>query len=52
MAIAQNGLTFAEDPFDRERYEQVRQIAAEIGSEHTGVDVERVLNLFAQDAGL
>lgn len=51
MAIAQNGLTFAEDPFDRQRYEQIREIAAEIGSEHTGVDVEQVRNLFAQDAG-
>jgi hypothetical protein len=37
-AIAQNGLTFTRDPYDRERYEQLRSIAAEImsrGSGHT-----------------
>ena len=51
MAIAQNGLTFAEDPFDRQRYEQVRQIAVEIGSAHTGVGAEKIANLFAQDSG-
>ena len=51
MAIAQNGLTFAEDPFDRQRYEQIRDIAAEIGSDHSDADAEQVRNLFTQDAG-
>ena len=27
QAIAQTGLTFARDPYDVERYEQIRQIA-------------------------
>ena len=30
QAIAQNGLTFARDPFDVERYTALREIAAEI----------------------
>jgi ADP-ribose pyrophosphatase YjhB (NUDIX family) len=30
QAIAQNGLTYSKDPFDVERFNQVRQIAAEI----------------------
>src|SRR5207244_4911065 len=30
QAIAQNGLTFSKDPFDRERYEQVSSVAEEI----------------------
>ena len=30
MAIAQNGLTFVDNPFDKERYEAIRAIAAEI----------------------
>jgi hypothetical protein len=30
QAIAQNGLTYSENPFDIERYQQVRQIAVEI----------------------
>lgn len=29
-AIAQNGITFVRDPFDAERYEQVRTISAEL----------------------
>ena len=33
MATAQNGLTYAEDHFDRERYQQVRQVAAEMMEE-------------------
>ena len=36
QAIAQNGLTFAHDPFDIERYEAVRTIAAEIMAEGSG----------------
>jgi hypothetical protein len=31
MAIAQNGLTYSNSPYDVERYEAVRGIAAEIG---------------------
>ena len=30
QAIAQTGLTFAENHYDRERYEQVRAIAADM----------------------
>ena len=37
-AIAQNGLTFADDEFDVERYEAVRAIAAEKGHDVTITD--------------
>lgn len=30
QAIAQNGLTFTRDPFDRERYQQLQQLIAEV----------------------
>ena len=30
QALSQTGLTYAQDPYDRERYEEIRQIAAEI----------------------
>jgi ADP-ribose pyrophosphatase YjhB (NUDIX family) len=33
QAIAQNGLTFRRDPFDRERYGQLQQLATEMLSE-------------------
>lgn len=51
-AIAQNGLTYAEDPFDRERYEEVHRIAAEIAASNSAVDPDLVVgNLFAMEEG-
>lgn len=49
QAIAQNGLTFAEDHFDVERYEQVRQIAAEMLAAKTGAKTQDVLDLFVRE---
>ena len=49
-ALAQNGLAYAQNPFDVERYQAVRALAAEILAEGTGGDpgqVERVLSLEA-----
>ena len=51
MAIAQNGLTYAEIHFDLERYEQVRQIAAEIMAEQSNTDERKVLDLFSGEIG-
>jgi ADP-ribose pyrophosphatase YjhB (NUDIX family) len=50
-AIAQNGLSFAHDPFDRERYTSVRDIAAEIMAAHTGVEMAVVRDFFAREEG-
>ncbi len=50
-ALAQTGLTFAENPYDIERYTAIRAIAAEMIAHGSGQDVGRVLNLFAADAG-
>jgi ADP-ribose pyrophosphatase YjhB (NUDIX family) len=50
-AIAQNGLTFAQNSFDVERYEAVRRIAAEILAAGSDVDVPHVLDLLSHDAG-
>jgi hypothetical protein len=44
-------LTFAENPYDIERYAAIRTIAAEMIARGTGVDAGRVLDLFACDAG-
>ena len=38
QAIAQNGLMFSQDPFDRERYEHVQSVAAEILASDTEMD--------------
>jgi len=51
QAIAQNGLTFAENPFDVERYQAVREVAAEMLAAGSGTSVERVLDLLVQEAG-
>lgn len=44
-AIAQTGLTFAESPYDRQRYEQIRQVAAEMAA-HPG-DSQTLERVFA-----
>jgi hypothetical protein len=51
QAIAQNGLTFATDPFDVERYTALRQIAPEIFAQASTADLQNVLDLFAQQVG-
>jgi ADP-ribose pyrophosphatase YjhB (NUDIX family) len=51
QAIAQSGLTYAKDPYDVERYEQVRQIAAEIAASHTEAPVDRIDDLFSGESG-
>ena len=45
------GLTFAENPYDIERYAAIRTIAAEMIARGMGADAGRVLDLFACDAG-
>lgn len=51
QAIAQTGLTYAEDVYDRERYEQIRTLAAEISASYTGVDQGHIEMLFKAERG-
>ena len=51
QSIAQNGLTFAQDPYDRERYTQLQRVAAEIMSTYSGADFTQVLDLFQREQG-
>ena len=51
QAIAQTGLTYAADPYDVERYQQIREIAAEIAAAHSDAGFERISGLFADQAG-
>lgn len=50
-AIAQTGLTFSEEQYDRERYEQVRAIAAEMLAAHTDAEPEYLRGLFEREEG-
>jgi ADP-ribose pyrophosphatase YjhB (NUDIX family) len=51
QAIAQTGLTYAADPYDVERYEQLREIAAEIAASHSDASFEQISGLFADQSG-
>jgi ADP-ribose pyrophosphatase YjhB (NUDIX family) len=51
QAIAQTGLHFAEIEYDRERYQQIAKLAAEIFEEFSGTSSEKILNLFEQQSG-
>jgi ADP-ribose pyrophosphatase YjhB (NUDIX family) len=51
LAIAQNGLHYARDPFDVERYEDAREIAAEMAASFSDADAGVLHALFAGEAG-
>ena len=51
QAIAQNGLTYCKDVYDRERYERLREIAAEMLSHKTGMPAEQIKTLFCSETG-
>jgi len=50
-AIAQNGLTYAHDPFDHARYSELQAMAAEMMSSHSEADFAQVLDLFKREQG-
>ena len=51
QAIAQTGLAFTADPYDRERYEAIRSLAARIMAEHSSADAAAIEDLFAGQTG-
>src|SRR5262245_3049021 len=51
QASAQTGLTFTKDVYDRERYERLRRLAAEVMAEHGGAAPDIVEGLFAAQTG-
>lgn len=51
QAIAQNGLTYAQDPYDVERFEQVQAIAAEILADRSPQTVAEIVDLFSDQVG-
>jgi ADP-ribose pyrophosphatase YjhB (NUDIX family) len=51
QSISQSGLTFTRDHFDRERYVRLRGLAAEILGAYTGIPVDRIAALFADQDG-
>ena len=51
QAIAQNGLTYSNNPYDVERYKQLQSIAAEIMSTYTNMESRYILDLFSLEEG-
>lgn len=51
QAIAQNGLAYCQNVYDIERYEQLRDIAAEMLSYKTAIPQDKVKNLFCNEQG-
>ncbi len=51
QAIAQDGLAYAQNPFDVERYEKLRHLAAEISAEYAGLDLESLERIWSSEAG-
>ena len=41
QSLAQAGLTYGKDDFDRERYQRIRAIAADIISQHSSLPAAR-----------
>lgn len=51
QSLAQAGLTYGKDVYDLERYQRVRDISAEILSHMTEIPLEKVKDLFCNEAG-
>ena len=51
QAIAQTGLAYAKDPYDRERYEELRRIAVEVAAAGLDAPVAQVAVAFATATG-
>ena len=50
-AIAQIGLTFCQDSFDRQRFERIRELAASLIAEGSTEEPTKLLALFQRDIG-
>ena len=51
QSIAQAGLQYGRDAYDRERYAELRQISAEMLALKTDLPVEKVYGLFCNESG-
>jgi ADP-ribose pyrophosphatase YjhB (NUDIX family) len=51
QAIAQTGLAFTHDRFDKQRYERLRELASELMGHGAGADREKIVELFRGETG-
>lgn len=51
QSIAQAGLQYGKDKYDKERYEELRRISAEMISSKTDIPIDKVYDLFCNETG-
>lgn len=51
QALAQNGLAYTKNEFDKERFERIREISAEMLAYQTDIPKEKAVELFCSDKG-
>src|SRR5262245_49515037 len=51
QAIAQTGLAYAQDRFDIQRYERVRELSCELMAQGSELDKAKILELFRGETG-
>ena len=51
QSLAQAGLFYGHDDFDKERYQRIRDISAEMMAERSGLPLEKVKDLFCSEIG-
>jgi ADP-ribose pyrophosphatase YjhB (NUDIX family) len=51
QAMAQSGLAYSNNMYDTERYEELRNISADIMSKYTDIGTEKIKDLFCNEVG-
>lgn len=51
QAVSQAGLEYSNDKYDRERFQELRDLSCEIMSEYTEVSYDKVKDLFCNESG-
>lgn len=51
FVIAHNGLLFTQDPFDKERYQQIQKIAASMLADKSNLTADKILDLLSCEKG-
>jgi len=51
QSIAQAGLTFTQDKYDHDRYQEIRELSVEIMQHYTEAGTEKITALFASETG-
>ena len=51
QSIGQTGLSYVKDVYDKERYERIREIAAEMIEYKTEIPIEKIKTLFCNEIG-